>query len=213
MSQQINLFNPVFMKQRKHFSLLAMVQSLGVIIAGSLALYGYAVYQVGQLGKQVQESTVRYNAQQAGLVRFSAEFSPQQAGQLLQDEVQRLEKQVAEQDELIGTLKSGAIGNTTGYSEYLRAFARQAVPGLWLTGFTVVGDGSEIRLNGRVLSPELLPAYIQRMRKESVMQGKTFAALQMQQPKAEGSKDAVPSSTPRYVEFALTSVPEEEAEK
>lgn len=213
MSQQINLFNPVFMKRRKHFSLLAMAQAWGMIVAGSLGFYGYAAYQVGQLGKQVQESTARYNAEQARLVRFSTEFSPQQAGQLLQHEVQRLETQVAEQDALVETLKSGAIGNTTGYSEYMRAFARQAVPGLWLTGFTVVGDGSEIRLNGRVLSPELLPAYIQRLRRESIMQGKTFAALQMQQPKAEGGADAKPVSSPRYVEFVLTSVPDEEAGK
>jgi hypothetical protein len=28
MSQQINLFNPIFMKQRKYFSLLAMLQAL-----------------------------------------------------------------------------------------------------------------------------------------------------------------------------------------
>ncbi len=213
MSQQINLFNPIFMKQRKYFSLLTMLQALGMIIVGSLFFYGYAVYQVGQLGKQVAESGRRYNAEQARLARFSAEFSPQQAGQLLQDEVQRLEKQAAEQRDLIETLKSGAVGNTTGYSEYMRAFARQVVPGLWLTGFTVIGDAAQIRLNGRVISPELLPVYIQRLGKESIMQGKTFATLQMQQPKADGGADAAPAGTARYVEFVLNSSPDGEARK
>ncbi|HXU92164.1 MAG TPA: fimbrial assembly protein [Gallionella sp.] len=213
MSQQINLFNPVFMKQRKYFSLLTMLQALGMIVAGSLCFYAYAVYQVGQLGKQVRESTARYNAEQARLVRFSAEFSPQQAGQLLQDEIKRLEKQASEQSELIETLKSGAVGNTSGYSEYMRAFARQAVPGLWLTGFTVIGDAAQIRLTGRTLSPELLPVYIQRLGKESIMRGKTFAALQMQQPKAEGRANAVPVPTPHYVEFVLNSSPDSEAKK
>lgn len=211
MSQQINLFNPIFMKQRKYFSLLAMLQALGMIIAGALFFYGYAIYQVGQLGKQVRESTAHYNAEQARLARFSAEFSPQQAGQLLQDEVQRLEKQVSEQSDLIETLKSGAVGNTTGYSEYMRAFARQVVPGLWLTGFTVIGDAAQIRLNGRVVSPELLPVYIQRLGKERVMQGKTFAALQMQQPKADDGADV--AGAPRYVEFVLNSSPDSEARK
>ncbi len=213
MSQQINLFNPVFMKQRKYFSLLTMLQALGMIIVGSLFFYGYAVYQVGQLGRQVQESAARYKAEQARFARFSAEFSPQQAGQLLQDEVQRLEKQVSEQSDLIETLKSGAIGNTTGYSEYMRAFARQAVPGLWLTGFVVVGDATEIRLNGRALSPELLPVYIQRLGKESIMRGKTFAALQMQRPKAEGAASEAYPAASRYVEFTLTSAPDSEAGK
>ena len=115
MSQQINLFNPIFMKQRKYFSLLAMLQALGMIIAGSLIFYGYAIYQVDQLNRQLEENTKRYNAEQMRLARFVAEFSPQQANQLLQDEVQRLEKQIAEQNEIIETLKSGAVGNTIGY--------------------------------------------------------------------------------------------------
>jgi hypothetical protein len=154
-SQQINLFNPIFMKQRKYFSLLTMLQALGLIVAGSLFFYGYAVHQVGQLGKQSEESTKRYNAEQARLARFSAEFSLQQANQSLRDEVQRLERQVPEQGELIEALKTGAIGNTTGYSGYMRAFARQVVQGLWLTGFKVTGDAAQISLMGGVVNPEL----------------------------------------------------------
>jgi hypothetical protein len=207
MSQQINLFNPVFMKQRKYFSLLTMLQALGLIVAGSLLFYGYAVYQVGQLKRQSEESAKRFNAEQARLARFAAEFSPQQSTRQLQEEALRLEKQVAEQAELVETVKSGAVGNTTGYSEYLRAFSRQAVPGLWLTGFRVVGDAAEISLSGAVLSPELLPAYIQRLSRESILQGKTFADLQMQQPKTDAAKDGRPAV--HYVEFTLHSVPSE----
>lgn len=207
MSQQINLFNPVFMKQRKYFSLLTMLQALGMIVVGSLFFYGYAGYQVGQLEKQAADSAKRYDAEQARLARFSAEFSPQQAGKQLQDEVQQLEKRVGEQSDLIEMLKSGAVGNTSGFSEYMRAFARQVVPGVWLTGFTLVGDAAQISLNGRVTSPELLPVYIQRLSKERIMQGKAFATLQMQQPKAEGEA-AASGGAPRYVEFALHSSPD-----
>ena len=209
MSQQINLFSPVFMKRRKYFSLLAMLQALGMIIAGSLFFYGYAIDQVGQLKKQSEESNKRYNAEEARLIRLTAEFSPQQADQALQNEVRRLEKQLADQAELIGVIKSGAVGNTTGYSEYMRAFSRQVVQGLWLTGFRVVGDAMQISLSGAVLSPELLPAYIQRLNKEDIMQGKTFATLQMQQPKvAAGQGDNV-----HYIEFTLHSSLDSEARK
>jgi hypothetical protein len=216
MSQQINLFNPVFMKQRKYFSLLTMLQALGMIIAGSLLFYGYALYQVGQLKQQSEDSTKRYNAEQMRLVGFATEFSPQQANQLLQNEVQRLEKQTAEQNELIETLKSGALGNTTGYSEYMRAFARQAVQGLWLTGFKVTGDAAQISLSGGVVNPELLPAYIQRLGKERIMQGKTFSNLKMQQFNADegaGTGQTLASAARRYVQFTLYSSPDSEAHK
>lgn len=211
MSQQINLFNPIFMKQRKYFSLLTMLQALGMIVVGSLLFYGYAVYQVSQLHKQFEESSKRFNAEQARLARYAAEFSPQQANRVLQDEVQQLEKKVVDQAELIETLKSGAVGNTTGYSEYMRAFSRQVVPGLWLTGFKVTGDAAQISLSGAVVNPELLPAYIQRLGRENIMQGKTFSTLQMQQPKAETDREK--KAAPRYVEFTLYSIPDSEAKK
>jgi cell division protein FtsL len=215
MSQQINLFNPVFMKQRKYFSLLAMLQALGLIIAGSLVFYGYAIYQVNQLNRQLEENTKRYNAEQARLASYMAEFSPQLSGQLLQNEVQRLENQVAAESEIIDTLKSGAVGNTIGYSEYMRAFARQVVQGLWLTGFKVTGDAAQISLSGAVLSPELLPVYIQRLGKERIMRGKTFSTLRMQQAKVDaGAAGQAPTpAARRYVEFTLHSSPESENSK
>lgn len=209
MSQQINLFNPAFIKQRKYFSLLTMLQGLGLIVAGSLLFYGYAIYQVDELRKQSEESGKRYRAEEVRLARYAAEFSPQQANQALQDEVRRLEKRIADQAELIEIIKSGAVGNTTGYSEYMRAFSRQVAQGLWLTGFKVTGDAAQISLSGAAIAPDLLPAYIQRLSKESVMRGKTFSTLQMRQPKVDTSQGAIP----RYVEFILHSGPDSEAKK
>jgi hypothetical protein len=100
------------------------------------------------------------------------------------------------------TLKGGAIGNTEGYSEYMRAFARQVVSGLWLSGFDIIGDGTQMSLSGGVVNPQLVPSYIQRLNKEKVMKGKTFASLQMQQPKAIPNKAPVTT----YVEFSMQSV-------
>lgn len=212
MSQQINLFNPIFLKQRKYFSLLTMLQALGLIVLGSLFFYAYALYQVGQLRQQSEESTRRFNAEQARLARYTAEFSPQQANQTLQVEVQRLENALAEQTRMVETLKSGSVGNTTGYSQYMRAFSRQVVQGLWLTGFKVTGDAAQISLSGGVLNPESLPIYIQRLGREQAMQGKSFSTLQMQQTKIDPGKDSK-SATARYVEFTMYSTPESEVKK
>jgi hypothetical protein len=213
MSQQINLFNPIFLKQRKYFSLLTMVQALGLIVLGSLFFYAYALYQVGQLKAQSEESTKRFNAEQAHLARYSAEFSPQQSNQILQSEVQRLEKALVEQTRMVDTLKSGSVGNTTGYSQYMSAFSRQVVQGLWLTGFKVTGDAAQISLSGGVLNPELLPIYIQRLGSEKAMQGKSFSTLQMQQPKPEAGKDDKTAAAARYVEFTMYSTSEVEVKK
>jgi hypothetical protein len=208
MSQQINLFNPIFLKQKKYFSVVTMLQALLLIVLGSMLFYGYAWYQVQQLAKQTLEMTKRYEAEQKRMVNYANEFSPQRAKQALDEELKTLEVQTKTQDTLLDTLKSGAIGNTQGYSEYLRAFARQSVRGLWLTGFSINGDGAQMSLQGAVTNPQLLPAYIQRMNREPVMRGKSFAALQMKQP---APVDNQPVSG--YVEFSLQSVVVEGAAK
>lgn len=201
MSQQINLFNPIFLKQKKYFSVTTMLQALGLIVLGSMLFYGYAWYQVQQLAKQTQEMTKRYESEQKRFLNYANEFSPQRSAQMLNDELQTIEAQATAQASLLDTLKSGAIGNTQGYSEYMRAFSRQAVSGLWLTGFDINGDGSQMILQGAATGPQLLPAYIQRLSQESVMRGKSFATLRMNQPKAETDKSAARS----YVEFSLQS--------
>lgn len=212
MSQQINLFNPVFLKQRKYLSLLTIMQALGLIVLGSLFFYGYALYQVGQLKQQSEESTRRYNAEQARYTRYASEFSPQQANQSLQAEIRYLEKELAMQTRMVDILKSGSVGNTTGYSQYMRAFSRQVVHGLWLTGFKLTGDAAQISLSGGVLEPELLPIYIQRLGREQAMRGKSFSTLLMQQPKAVPGKEGK-SDAARYVEFTMYSTPDTENRK
>lgn len=200
MSQQINLFNPVFLKQKKYFSVIAMLQALAMIALGSALFYGYAANQVQQLARQSDETAKRYASDQAKLARYTDEYSPSKSGLLLAEELKQAEAQVAMQQRIMQTLKSGAIGNTAGYAEYMRAFSRQTVSGLWLTGFNITGDAAQISMSGAVVRPELVPAYVRRLSREQVMRGKSFASLQIQQPNTEVGKEA------RYVEFTLQSV-------
>lgn len=195
MSQQINLFNPDFLKQETHFSLITMLQGLAAIFVGALILYGYALYQVRELDKQAAQVLARLNVEQSALAGYSAGFSPQKTNELLQSELQQLEKKAEEVRSLTDTLREGQVSNTSGFSEYMRAFSRQVVPGLWLTGFKV--NSAEITLSGGTLAPESVPAYIQKLSHESIMHGKSFSNLQMQ-----------PAKEAKYLEFTLFTAPD-----
>ena len=209
MSQQINLLNHALLKKKDYFSTLAMLQGMGIIIVGSVFFYVFAAYQVTKLEKQSEETGKQYAAEQVRLTNFASEFSPEKNDQMQQDELKKLESETASQKEIVETLKSGAIGNTGGYSEYMRAFARQVVSGLWLNGFDIVGDGAQISLSGGVVNPQLVPSYVQRLNREKIMRGKTFASLQMKQPKAVANK--APVNT--YLEFSMQSVEPQGAAK
>ena len=209
MSQQINLFNPHLLKQKKYFSVLTMAQALGLILLGSIFFYLYAIYQVKQLTAQSEDTAKRYRAAEARLVQYSSELSPQQAKQMLEYELKQSETLLAEQRELIDTLKSGALGNTSGFADYMRAFARQTISGLWLTGFEITGDATQMTMRGSALNPELLPLYIKRLNHEKIMRGKEFASLQMQQHKFEDGKPV----NRNYLDFILHSAELSEAKK
>ena len=210
MSQQINLFNPIFLKQEKLFSAVTMAQALGLVLLGSAVLIAYSYYQSSSLGIQAAASTTQLALAQTQLAKFTADFGSRQKSKLIEDDIKNTEAETKSLQQVFDILQKGEFGNTKGYAEYLRAFSRQIIGGVWLTGFSIHGAGSEIGLQGRALQPELVPAYISRLKREPIMQGKSFATLEMQlpmvdQPGKGGLANPKQRISAGYIEFNLQS--------
>ncbi|NVD97517.1 MSHA biogenesis protein MshI [Massilia sp. BJB1822] len=184
MSQQINLFNPIFLKQKKIFTAAHMAQALGAMALVLVALAVFLNYRSSTLQVEANAGKALLDASHARLNKANAEFVPRQKSKQLEAEIAQLQAQLQSLQEVEAVLKRGEIGNTEGYAEYFRAFARQNVQGLWLTGVNIVGAGQDIALQGRAMQAALIPAYIGRLKDEKSMRGKTFGALQITQPSA-----------------------------
>jgi hypothetical protein len=185
MSQQINLFNPVLLKRKKYFSAAAMAQSLGLLVLGSALVAGYAHFQVESLSRDAAATSAQLADVRAQLAKARAENAPRQKSLALENQVAKAEIEMQSLKQVFDILQNGDIGNTKGYSEYLRAFSHQIVDGVWLTGLSLVGAGNEIGVDGRAVRPELVATYMNRLKREPILQGKSFGTLQMQVPKAE----------------------------
>lgn len=185
MSQQINLFNPIFLKKKKYFSANNMALALALVLGGSLAVVAYANMQVAQLRREAQTVTAQLASTQSDLAKVNAQFATRQKSASLQQESQKAAAELQSLQQVHDILKKGDFGDTQGYAAYLRAFARQSIDGLWLTGLSIQGAGKAIGIEGRALRPELVPAYITRLGSEAVLKGKSFAALEMRVPLAE----------------------------
>lgn len=205
MSQQINLLNPAFRKRHELFTALMLARALIVLALIMAGVYGYQSRQVTLLAKQVQAGADNLEQERARLVRVAAEYAPRKKDAELEKRMQELEQQLEGEEAVLDVLQSGSLGNTQGYSGYMRAFARQTVNGLWLTGFSIRGAGKDMAIGGRTLRPELVPAYIRRLNQEAVTQGRAFAALEIQQPKVEPATKDRPAQTANYLEFNLHS--------
>jgi hypothetical protein len=209
MSQQINLFNPVFLQQKRVFSANTMAICLGVLMLGLAGLGVAAKWRVATLQAEANAGAARLEKAQKRLAAVAVEFAPRQKDATLDGQLARAQSELAALKEVSGVITRGELGNTQGYAEYFRALARQSMEGLWLTGVSVGGAGLDLGVRGRALDPALVPAYLGRLRNEQVMQGKPVGNLQIGQAEAlKVQRDGKETSTPApYVEFSLQSAP------
>jgi len=89
------------------------------------------------------------------------------------------------------------LAGPAGYSEYLRAFARQTVQGLWLTSIQIADGGAQLTMGGRALQADLVPVLIGRLKQESVLRGRPLEALAITKSTAGKARS--------IVEFTVTS--------
>lgn len=186
MSQQVNLYRPIFRRQEKKFSARAMLQAGATIVAGVAVMYGVLVWQVASLRDEARQVDRQLAAAQKRLQDVTQKFGPGAKSALLETEVVRLEKQVAARLRVQEVLRQGIFTNARGYSDFLEAFARQHVPGVWLTGFDIVGAGESLRLAGRATDPAQVPRYVQRLSGEPALAGKEFQVFVMSRPDEQG---------------------------
>ena len=200
MSQQINLFQPIFRKEPKKFSARAMLQAGLLVLLGVGLLYGYSQWQVNSLRSELARAEARQMAATKRFEEMSRKFGKRAKNRLLEREITRLESVIAAKSRIKEILESGAFANTEGYSEYLMAFSRQHVSGIWLTGFDIGGAGEKLTLEGRSTVPELVPQYMQRLASEDALSGIEFQVFRMERPEEDAKIRA-----PGYIEFLVTT--------
>lgn len=203
MSQQINLYNPILLRQKKYFSAVTMAQALGILLLGLLAFYGYARYQVAGLQTATELGAKRLESTQARLARLAQQFSPRAKSAELEQRILQTETELKTLAQAQQALKQSGLLDSSGFSPYFQALARQIVDGLWLTQFTV--GGGEMRISGRALQAQLVPTYIRRLGTEPALQGRQFSMLEMRQPEIAPEIAGGPAQkpAPRYLEFTL----------
>lgn len=205
MSQQINLINPDFRRRRELFTAKQLVRVLAVLPVIWVGMYTYDYREVQRLARQAKSESEALAGMQATLLETTKKYASRVKDPALEKRVTELEGRLKGEQAVLDVLRGGSLGNTEGYSEYLRAFARQTVSGLWLTEFTITGAGMGMAIGGRTLRPDLVPQYIQRLNQEPITQGRAFAALEMQQAKAQPATADKPEQVPNYLEFKLYS--------
>lgn len=197
MSQQINLYQPIFRTQHKIFSAVTIAQLTVVFVVGLLLIYGYGVWQLSRLEGQVAALDAHRETAMQQLRTLSTQVRPETRSRMLDDQLREAQSEVNSKERLLTALETRRFGNTTGFSMHFAGLARQRINGLWLTRVEV-RDGVVV-LDGATEAAELLPRYLARLGQEQAFAGTEFSRLQM----ARGDGDGAP------VRFAVTTLPAE----
>jgi hypothetical protein len=210
LSQQINLYNPQFERQKQLLTAPSMAAALGVLLLGLVGMSVFADVRVAGLQAETAAGAQRLAFAQKRLAQVNTEFAPRSTDARVAADLAEAQAEHAALEHVADAIKRGDLGDTHGYAEYFRALARQHVEGLWLTGVSVAGAGSDIGIRGRTLDAALVPGYLARLRNEPALQGKAVGSMVIGQAaalKVHGADGKDTEAPAPYVEFSLQSAP------
>ncbi len=209
MSQNINLYDPALRLRRDLLGFDAVAAAIGAALLVVVIGAGVAKQSLASVEPVAATLDDELETQRAALQAAATQAATRRPDTTLLAEVARAQQTLLQRRSALQNLGAGGIGSEGGFSGRLEALARQSVDGLWLTRLMLRQD--DVLLRGRATQPALIPLYVQRLERESSLQGRAFKSLEVNRPLAGDRQEAVPAhagaepaSRADFVEFTLT---------
>ncbi|MFT5321215.1 MAG: hypothetical protein ACI934_001363 [Pseudohongiellaceae bacterium] len=179
MNQQINLYLAEFRKQKDWLDLNSMLSLIGVLLIVLLAVTGFEFWKVSTLESELKISQQNRAILAAETQQLIDSYGVQSEDPEIRAGIIGLEEELSGKEILLSFLDGRDIGATDGFSGYLADLARYHLAGLRLTSVELGSGGNEINLDGEVLAAELVPLYLQSLRRGPSFRGKEFEMIRI----------------------------------
>ena len=186
MKQQINFYRGQFRSERRIFGTVTMLGACAAILVTMLMMYAFARQEVGGLDNELHNLSRQQDSALQRLEQLEPLIIATGAGQTW---AQRLDEATTtlQQKQLVLSLVQGTVlGDTHGFSRYLRSLARQDVEELWLTRVILSPSGDQTRLQGKALRAEVVATYLQGLAQEPPFARQRFNQFQIETFEDEG---------------------------
>ncbi|MGK7297101.1 MAG: PilN domain-containing protein [Candidatus Wenzhouxiangella sp. M2_3B_020] len=171
MSQEINLYQPIFRREKTVFSASTML-ILSLVFLAVFLLWGWATERrVDELAREVanREATEKRLTERIQSLQRTVESR--------QPDRELLERAEAAERKLRGLRASRAAvrqripERPLELSEPMRALGERHPDGLWLTAIELGDSGRRLTLEGRALEASLFPEYLERLQQSRQLEG------------------------------------------
>ncbi len=179
-NQQINLYQPIFRRERKLLSFDALLQIILIAIVSLALVYEYGVWSGYRL-QQTAASLRNLKTEKLLLLERLQHEQARPQDALPADRVlAELQQEYAARKQLLESMSNIGQLHSHGFSEYLEAFSKKTLPGMWLTGFSASGDGRDLELRGGARDPHTIPEFVQSFADVPVLTTMKFRMLQIE---------------------------------
>ncbi len=173
-NQKINFYSddfkpPVIVMPAKQI-LQYSVAALIVLLLITVGLY----YPIFSYEARLDALNDKLRAKTAELKETKSKYPKILKSQQLVDQLAVLQTQNANKLRLLNYLKSDSLQDAQHFSGVLDDLAEYDHKSVWLTRLDVLNEGRSIRLSGLVSKPDILPGYIDGLKKAESFNGRAF---------------------------------------
>ena len=163
MTQQINLYLNEFRPSREYISGKGVLQAALVLLMVLVAVALINTTRSHTLGEELRVAQEQLTTQTDITNELQQSLARRGSDPALVQELSAREEQLAESQEMLEFLRGSNLGNISGFSEYMKDLSRASFDGIWLTEFSVLNGGEQIRLQGIAQQSAMVPDFISRL--------------------------------------------------
>jgi hypothetical protein len=193
--QRVNLFQPIFRKERKLFSFTVCVQMVVMFTLTLIFLYFFGWRNVNTIESDLAVVKKQNDTHLAQLASVTQKIKSLGDSANTADQINQLRDELEAERYMLQVLGNDYSQHRLGFSSYLEGFARRSIQGMWISAFEMKNGGRSVQITGGTLSPEIIPDFLSGLTKEASLQGTSFEVLTMDRKTPNGN----------WIEFALSS--------
>ena len=189
MAQQINLYSPILLAPRRHFSALAMAQALAVLAAGLVAFAAWSAWSTARLkdGFTAAEQANEREKQAVAAELARRPAAPKDTA-ALEQELAAARGALAARRALRDELSAGRFAPGTDNATLLRLLVQTLPPRMWLT--EVRRRPGRLEIAGITQQPEALRPWLAQLAAHPVAAGQALRAVKVERSDEPGAAEA-----------------------
>ncbi len=174
--QQVNLYLPEFHPRQVWLSLSQMLMALAVVLVLILCLAVWSAAHTRALERQLVDERAELEALQQQVQRLTAAL-PARQGASLEEQRAQLRDEIQRREQILQLMSQQNLGNADGFSEQMVSLSRNALDDVALSEFSLQSGGRYVEFAGRARKPELVPLYLQQLRRDQSFAEVAFGVL------------------------------------